>query len=742
MGLLLGALMATGSQAQTDKEKGNEIVPWNNPITERFGYANSVRKNNSTRWTVPNSLIRTDLVEVWGVGGSLIFNKKSVRYVDWAIPAQYERVSREFSEGLSGVVLNGRMGFIDRHNRFLIPPRFEETEELHGFSQGLAAIRIGGKYGFINKRGEIVIEPIYEWADNFRDNLLASVKMDGKFGAIDLTGQLVVPCEYKLEEAMINIPISNKAYRNAAKEVEAKKENGEYAPTLNAIQEAANEIDALIGDPAYLPPIPEREYLIQMDNDSLGVTVEEADSIVWILRPEYTDIQVISEGLMLVERQDSLLGVADHFGRIVLPCDYQDIEYQDSLHLFITQEDSLYGLFDENGIELLPTRLDAIEDFTDGKANVWMNGQQGWVDTRGDIQEGFLDNVYQSAVTLEEAGATPQARLLYERILDINPGYALAYNNLGILELNAENYGLGIKKLKLANQLDPDNEMIAENYEQAKKDRKERRWNRVMKGLETAQVVLGVAATTYNTVEAVKGTNNFVDVDAVVSGTASPEATSSDMAYMPTASYNPNSSELAREQEKLQQLQLRRQAVVNRRNAALHESSREGLSRTQRAGTSLRLNRGQVRPGQGNYGRGVAERRSYEFSSYTSELKRIDRQIAASRQRIRALQDGGSSSDYASSARTSADRSSEQKGIRNMSDQHNFNTDKTTYFNAYTDLCAMRDHSGSYRTSTISEINNARREKQALMKHIRERWEAKGESIGNSETIAMENWVP
>ena len=246
MGLLLGALMATGSQAQTDKEKGNEIVPWNNPITERFGYANSVRKNNSTRWTVPNSLIRTDLVEVWGVGGSLIFNKKSVRYVDWAIPAQYERVSREFSEGLSGVVLNGRMGFIDRHNRFLIPPRFEETEELHGFSQGLAAIRIGGKYGFINKRGEIVIEPIYEWADNFRDNLLASVKMDGKFGAIDLTGQLVVPCEYKLEEAMINIPISNKAYRNAAKEVEAKKENGEYAPTLNAIQEAANEIFGML----------------------------------------------------------------------------------------------------------------------------------------------------------------------------------------------------------------------------------------------------------------------------------------------------------------------------------------------------------------------------------------------------------------------------------------------------------------------------------------------------------------
>ena len=60
---------------------------------------------------------------------------------------------------------------------------------VHGFNLGLSAVKKNGKFGFINKKGEFVIEPQFDYADNFRDNMLATIKQDGKFGAINLRGQ-------------------------------------------------------------------------------------------------------------------------------------------------------------------------------------------------------------------------------------------------------------------------------------------------------------------------------------------------------------------------------------------------------------------------------------------------------------------------------------------------------------------------------------------------------------------------
>lgn len=746
--LLVGILMMGSAQAQqTDKE--NKIVPWENPLTERMGYANGVRKNNATRWTVPNSLIQTDLVEVWGMGGSLVFNKKSVSYVDWAIPAQYDRVSKKFSEKLAGVILNGKVGFIDRKNRFIIPPKFDAVKDLQSFSQGLAVVCVNGKYGFINKRGDFVIEPIYEWADNFRDNLLASVKQGGKYGAIDITGALVVPCKYKLEEAMINVPISNKEYRKAAKNNEEKRESGAFDETLKKVESVSREVDALIDDDSFLPPIPELEYVTKVENGLLGVTTLEQDS-AWILPPRYTDVEVVDRGLMLIEENERFMGVADYHGRIVLPCEYLSVELKDDLGLFIVQKDSLYGLYDTNGIEVMPVSLDAIEDFEGSKARAWINGVAGWVDVDGNLQEGFLDNVYRSAVLLEESGKGREARRIYENILDINPGYALAYNNLGIMELEAENYGLGIKKLKLANRLDPDNKQIEANLEQAKKDRKERRWSRVMKGLETAQVALGVAATTYNAVEAAKGGSNFVDVDAVMNGTATPTDYSSNnvsnVNYTPmNNASNPVMMDLAQERAKLQELQAEREILVKQQTALIKSTSRQGVRETRRAGTSLRLNRGQYRPGQGNYGRGVAERNSYEFAGSKVKIKSVDRRIAACRQRIRALEDELSGDSYASTESSTpssrlASSSDDSKGVKTGSDVYHFNKANDLYYKIYSDLLVMKTSGAGYENLSCEQINNLRRERQARMKAIRKKWEAKGEQMGNSDTIAMEDW--
>lgn len=64
---------------------------------------------------------------------------------------KYQNV-RSFSEGLAPVqASNGKWGYIDGHQKFIIPPRFEDAKEFQG---GKAAAKLNGQWGFINKRGE------------------------------------------------------------------------------------------------------------------------------------------------------------------------------------------------------------------------------------------------------------------------------------------------------------------------------------------------------------------------------------------------------------------------------------------------------------------------------------------------------------------------------------------------------------------------------------------------------------
>ena len=60
--------------------------------------------------------------------------------------------ARSFSEGVAPVqAQNGRWGYINNKNQWIIPARFEDAKE---FKDGLAAVKSNGKWGFINKRGD------------------------------------------------------------------------------------------------------------------------------------------------------------------------------------------------------------------------------------------------------------------------------------------------------------------------------------------------------------------------------------------------------------------------------------------------------------------------------------------------------------------------------------------------------------------------------------------------------------
>lgn len=64
---------------------------------------------------------------------------------------KYQNV-RSFSEGLAPVqASNGRWGYINTDNQWVIPAKFEDAQE---FKSNRAAVKLNNKWGFINKRGE------------------------------------------------------------------------------------------------------------------------------------------------------------------------------------------------------------------------------------------------------------------------------------------------------------------------------------------------------------------------------------------------------------------------------------------------------------------------------------------------------------------------------------------------------------------------------------------------------------
>ena len=80
----------------------------------------------------------------------------------------------------------GLVGYADR-GTIVIEPRFKEGDE---FSEGLAGVQINGKWGFINRAGDVVIPPKWLWVDHFSGGLAAVGSASG-LGYIDKQGRYV-----------------------------------------------------------------------------------------------------------------------------------------------------------------------------------------------------------------------------------------------------------------------------------------------------------------------------------------------------------------------------------------------------------------------------------------------------------------------------------------------------------------------------------------------------------------------
>ena len=96
-----------------------------NAVTKKWGYEQT---ENKGWWE--NSKYRGN--SMFGGWDAALVNQDYE--INWLISPQYEGVTKRFTEKLAGVVLGGKVGFIDIHNRFIIKPQFENADDIHGFN--------------------------------------------------------------------------------------------------------------------------------------------------------------------------------------------------------------------------------------------------------------------------------------------------------------------------------------------------------------------------------------------------------------------------------------------------------------------------------------------------------------------------------------------------------------------------------------------------------------------------------
>jgi hypothetical protein len=186
----------------------------------------------------------------------------------------------EESEGLRGILKNGKYGFIDAQGRLRIANRYEGVGK---FSEDLAPAKIRGKWGFINRQDQIAIQPVYDEVGLFK-NGIAFVRLQQNWGMIDKTGKVLLPVRYQQVKLL-----------------------------------------------------PGKNFLIQI-NDLQGLA--DASGKILIL-PKYKLLEDVGNGFAIVQR-DGKYGVINLQGISTIPLMYDYIQYDPLNQFFIAQKKSLW----------------------------------------------------------------------------------------------------------------------------------------------------------------------------------------------------------------------------------------------------------------------------------------------------------------------------------------------------------------------------------------------------------------
>ncbi len=245
------------------------------------------------------------------------------------IPARYNEFGSPHN-GIIGMRVGNRWGFLRMNGDTLIPPRFMEVG---AFGQGLAAFRADNRqWGFVNQRGDTIISPAYRAAGRFHANRAWVQYADQTFAYIDRSGRKVIPQTFPAAEEFSDFGV-------------ARVREG---TTFGLI-------------------------------DTLGN---------WVLRPRYPQIRAFTGAGVAVVRFDGradLYGLINYRGELLTSREYREVGVFAEGLAVVKDQRGRYGYIDASGREIIPCQFGGAEEFSDGRAIIRENGRCGYIDYQGNI---------------------------------------------------------------------------------------------------------------------------------------------------------------------------------------------------------------------------------------------------------------------------------------------------------------------------------------------------------------------
>ncbi len=264
-----------------------------------------------------------ELQPFMGAGGKIGY-RLSADTSKVVIPATYEE-GLPFSEGLAGIQMNGKGGFINAKGEMIVPA---EYEKLGIFMNGKAWVK-KGLWGIIDASNKVIVEFLYDdWQEIFGSNYY-KVRKGQLFGLLDKDGKTVIAPEY-----------------------EQLWEHG-------------------------------TEMLVAINGNNQGLLDLTGKLVVPI---EYAYINEFQEGFAVVEK-DGKKGFIDKTGAVVIPIRYENaFPFTESLAK--VQKGKLYGYIDAKGDMIINYMYEQAAPFAGGKAEVSKGGKFFKIDKTGKCVEG------------------------------------------------------------------------------------------------------------------------------------------------------------------------------------------------------------------------------------------------------------------------------------------------------------------------------------------------------------------
>jgi hypothetical protein len=163
----------------------------NGSIDYQGKFVEGYKENNQPVVTYPLENEYYEDLAVVGAKGKMGYIDRNRKEV---IPLQFD-FAQDFYEGMAAVSNGDKWGFIDRTGKVIIPIIYEEMG--YRMFDGYVYVGRKGLYGIMDKTGKLIIDFLYESASTFEEGI-AAVKKNGKYGYVNLKGEVVIPFMYDM----------------------------------------------------------------------------------------------------------------------------------------------------------------------------------------------------------------------------------------------------------------------------------------------------------------------------------------------------------------------------------------------------------------------------------------------------------------------------------------------------------------------------------------------------------------